>query len=50
MKKSLALAFAAAITMSLLASSADAQGWKDRLKQKVKERVDQRADQAAECR
>ena len=48
MKKSLALAFAAALTLTVLAPSADAQGWKDRLKQKVKERVDQRADQAAD--
>lgn len=48
MKKSLAIAFAAALTLTVLAPSADAQGWKDRLKQKVKERVDQRADQAAD--
>jgi OmpA-OmpF porin, OOP family len=48
MKKSLAFAFAAALTLSVLAPSADAQGWKDRLKQKVKERVDQRTDQATD--
>jgi OmpA-OmpF porin, OOP family len=48
MKKSLALVFAAAFTLSAFAPSADAQGWKDRLKQKVKQRVDQRADQAAD--
>jgi outer membrane protein OmpA-like peptidoglycan-associated protein len=48
MKKSLALAFAAVLTLSVLAPSADAQGWKDRLKQKVKERVDQRTDQATD--
>lgn len=48
MKKSLAFALAAALTMSALAPSADAQGWKDRLKQKVKQRVDQRADQATD--
>jgi len=48
MKKSLAIALAAALTLSVLAPSADAQGWKDRLKQKVKERVDQRTDQATD--
>ena len=48
MKKSLALTFLAAITLSALTPSADAQGWKDRLKKKVEQRVDQRTDQAAE--
>lgn len=48
MKKSLALAFATALTLSLVAPSARAQGWKDRLKQKVQQRVDQRTDQAAD--
>jgi outer membrane protein OmpA-like peptidoglycan-associated protein len=48
MKKSLALAFATALTLSVVAPSAQAQGWKDRLKQKVKQRVDQRADQATD--
>jgi outer membrane protein OmpA-like peptidoglycan-associated protein len=48
MKKSLALAFAAAFTLSIVVPSAQAQGWKDRLKQKVQQRVDQRADQAAD--
>ena len=48
MKKSLALTFLAAITLSALTPSADAQGWKDRLKKKVEQRVDQRTDQAAD--
>ena len=48
MKKSLALAFVAAITLTVLAPSAHAQGWKDRLKKKVEQRVDQRTDQAAD--
>jgi outer membrane protein OmpA-like peptidoglycan-associated protein len=48
MKKFLAFAFVAAFTLSAFAPSADAQGWKDRLKQKVKQRVDQRADQATD--
>jgi outer membrane protein OmpA-like peptidoglycan-associated protein len=48
MKKSLALAFAAVLTLAVVAPSAQAQGWKDRLKQKVQQRVDQRADQAAD--
>ena len=48
MKKSLALAFAAALTLSVAAPPAQSQGWKDRLKQKVKQRVDQRADQATD--
>lgn len=48
MKKSVALAFAAALTLSVVVPSANAQGWKDRLKQKVQQRVDQRTDQAAD--
>lgn len=48
MKKFLAFAFVAAFSLSAFALSADAQGWKDRLKQKVKQRVDQRADQATD--
>jgi outer membrane protein OmpA-like peptidoglycan-associated protein len=48
MKKSLALAFVVAFTLSALAPSADAQGWKDRLKKKVEQRVEQRTDQAAD--
>ena len=48
MKKSLALAFAAVLTLSVVVPSAQAQGWKDRLKQKVQQRVDQRTDQAAD--
>ena len=48
MKKSLALAFATALTLSVVAPSAQAQGWKDRLKQKVKQRVEQRTDQATD--
>jgi outer membrane protein OmpA-like peptidoglycan-associated protein len=48
MKKSLAIALAAAFTLSVLTPSVHAQGWKDRLKQKVQQRVDQRADQAAD--
>lgn len=48
MKKSLAIAFAAVLTLSVVVPSAHAQGWKDRLKQKVQQRVDQRADQAAD--
>ena len=48
MKKFLAFAFVAAFSLSAFAPSADAQGWKDRLKQKVKQRVDQRADQATD--
>ena len=48
MKKSLVLAFATALTLAVVVPSAQAQGWKDRLKQKVQQRVDQRADQAAD--
>ncbi len=48
MKKSLALTILAAITLSALTPSANAQGWKDRLKKKVEQRVDQRTDQAAD--
>ena len=48
MKKSLAIALAAALTLTVVAPSAQAQGWKDRLKQKVQQRVDQRTDQAAD--
>lgn len=48
MKKSLALALAAAFTLSAIAPTADGQGWKDRLKKKVEQRVEQRTDQAAD--
>src|SRR6476661_5171501 len=48
MKKSLVIALATALTLSVVAPSAQAQGWKDRLKQKVQQRVDQRTDQAAD--